>query len=247
MLWPSYGYMDELEKRITLGEIPVERLDEAAGRVWALKKRLGILSRDRPLLRKRTIRERAFAASTARKICEGAVTLVRDRKKTLPLRPVRDRKLLLVGIAPSGLKPGKSSLEKLSRLKSLLEARGFRVDYKHNLPYEDQGWQDSVTAIYDRIVFVVVRSPHQPIGPLGLFAEEAQSAWAINAMPKDKVVVISFGSPYVGNEYFERTDVYINAYSNVDSMHEAVVRALVGEIPFQGISPVDLGQTSPHL
>ena len=121
-------------------------------------------------------------------------------------------------------------------------ARGFRVFFQQNLLYEDLGWQESVTTVYDRIVFVVLRSSHRPIGPLGLNDEEAQSAWAINALPKDKVIVISLGSPYLGNEYFERSDVYINAYSNDYSSHRAVVRALMGEYPFQGRFPVDLNK-----
>ena len=57
-------------------------------------------------------------------------------------------------------------------------------------------------------------------------------------MPKEKLVVVSLGSPYVLNEYFERVDTCINACSNDAVTQEALVRALLGEIPFQGTSPV---------
>ena len=61
-------------------------------------------------------------------------------------------------------------------------------------------------------------------------------------MPKEKIIVISFGSPYIGEQYFERVNTYINAYSNDQLTYSAVVKALLGEIPFQGISPVKLSE-----
>lgn len=40
MLWTSLVFMDTLEARLLGGEIPMERLDDAVGRIWALKKSL---------------------------------------------------------------------------------------------------------------------------------------------------------------------------------------------------------------
>jgi beta-N-acetylhexosaminidase len=59
-------------------------------------------------------------------------------------------------------------------------------------------------------------------------------------MPKEKIIVVSMGSPYVLNEYFERVDTCINAYSGDVFTQDALVRALLGEIPFIGQSPVSL-------
>ena len=59
-------------------------------------------------------------------------------------------------------------------------------------------------------------------------------------MKKDKTIVISLGSPYLMNEYFERVNCCINAYSNNAATHEALIKALTGDIPFQGVSPVNL-------
>ena len=93
---------------------------------------------------------------------------------------------------------------------------------------------------YDRIIVAVARTPHTPFGPLELYDDEAQSAWAVNAMPKEKIIVVSFGSPYVINEYFERVNTCINAYSNTPVMHSAVIAALMGEVKMTGQSPVDI-------
>jgi len=68
----------------------------------------------------------------------------------------------------------------------------------------------------------------------------AQSVWAVNAMAKKKIIVVTFGSPYLVNEYFERVNTCINAYSNTAMMQEAVISALMGKTKMEGTSPVSL-------
>lgn len=240
LLWPDYGYLDEMEKRIKSGEVPMNRLDDAVRRIWVLKERFGILQRNQPAIKTMTTQEAAFTVTTARTICEHAITLVRDKNGVLPLNPTKDKKILLVAVVPISRKGGDGGLENLKLLKTLLEKRGFETDFQHNILYETQGWQESATTNYDRIIFVVVRTPHNPFGPLQLYDDEAQSAWAISAMPQAKVIVVSMGSPYIGTEYCERVDTYINAYSNDETMQEALIKALTGEIRFYGTSPVNL-------
>lgn len=240
LLWPSYDYLDEMERRIRRGEIPMQRLDDAVARIWALKRKLGLFDPAHPLIRPLQPSERAAADATAHAICERAVTLVRDRHHALPLDPAKDRKLLLLGVAPISHKGGQGGLDRLGDFKDLLEKRGFTVDYQHDLLYETQGWTEDLTSKYDRIIVLALRSPHSPYGTIDFYDDEAQTVWGINAMPKAKVIVVSLGSPYLGGLYFERVDTYINAYSNTPMMHEAVVKALLGEIPWQGRSPVSL-------
>lgn len=240
LLWPSYRYMDTLEARIKRGEIPMNRLDDAVQRVWALKERFGILNQERELIRQESPADRASAVKAADAISERSITLVRDRCHALPLNRNRDKKILVVGVAPVGRKGGNTQLEGIRAFARALQDRGFRVDFRHNILYETQGWTDSSVATYDRILVVVARSPHAPFGPLQLSDDEAQTAWAVNALPKDKIIVLSLGSPYLVNEYFHRVNTCINAYSNTPVMRRAVVRALLGEIPMRGVSPVDI-------
>jgi len=242
LLWPSYEYMDEMERRILKGEIPMQRLDDAVARIWALKNKLGLLAPKHEPIRPISEVEKTAAADASRNLCEHAVTLLRDREKALPLDPKKDKKILLVGLAPISRKGGQGGLELLGQLKALLENRGFQVDYQHDILYETQAWTEDLTSRYDRIIFAAIRMPHSPFGTIDFYDDEAQTVWAINSMPKDKIVVISFGSPYLGDQYFERVNTYINAYSNDSMTYAAVVKALLGEIPFQGVSPVKLSQ-----
>ena len=146
----------------------------------------------------------------------------------------------MVGVTPISRKGGDASLTRIKSFSDLLRQKGFEVDFQHNILYETQGWTETATTQYDRILFLVDRHMHAPFGPLEFWDDEAQTVWGINAMPKEKLIVISLGSPYSINEYFERVNTCINAYSNTAVMHNALIKALMGEIKMQGTSPVNL-------
>ncbi|WP_207420369.1 glycoside hydrolase family 3 protein [Desertivirga brevis] len=240
LLWPSYQFMDTVEARIKRGEIPIARLDDAVSRIWAMKLKYGLLSKNNQLIRQMSPEEREVSFSTARSIAEKAVTLVRDRNSVIPINPGTTKKILVIAVTTESRKGGDGGLHVLKNFAGALEKKGFSVDFQRNLLYETQGWNEDVTKKYDKIIVAVVRQTHTPFGPLQLYDDEAQTAWGVNAMPKDKVIVVSFGSPYILNEYFERVNTCINAYSNGPEMHNAVVKVLTGELKAEGISPVKL-------
>lgn len=244
LLWPSYGYLDEVEKRVRQGRIPMERLDDAVSRVWAMKHRFGLLAGNREPIRPLSATDKETIWLTARTIAEKSLTLVRDRKQALPLRPGKDRKILLVGVVPESRKGGDGGYACLEQVRRGLAERGLEVTLQRNLLYETQGWESDADTVYDRIVALVIKTPHNPFGPMQLWDDEAQTVWGLNAMNKEKIIVVSLGSPYVHDEYFERMDTCINAYSNDVSTLDALVAALLGEIPFVGQSPVLLGQAN---
>lgn len=239
LLWPSYAFMDTLEARITRGEIPMERLNDAVKRVWTLKERFGLLDKTRDLIRDMSTAEKEEALKTSIAICEKAVTLLRDRKSALPLNPAKDKNILVVGVTPITHVAGDKHLKQIEDFANQLKDKGFHVDFRHNILYQNQGWIDDAPQKYDRIIIAIVRTPGS-FGPLQMYDDEAQSIWAVNAMPKDKIIVVNFGSPYLTNEYFERVSTCINAYSNIPLMHSAVIAALMGEVKITGQSPVDL-------
>jgi beta-N-acetylhexosaminidase len=131
-------------------------------------------------------------------------------------------------------------MKQLEYFAEQLKRKGFQVDYKHNILYETQGWEDDSYLKYDRIIVALDRAIHAPFGSLQLYDDEAQTVWGINAMPKEKIIVVNFGNPYNTNEYFERVNTCINAYSNSSVMISTVIRALMGEIKMTGKAPVDL-------
>jgi len=227
----------------------MERLDDAVSRVWAMKQRLGLLEGGGELIRPLSAAGKETITGAVRAIAEKSLTLVRDRKQALPLRAGKDRKILLIGVVPESRKGGDGGFSSLERVRQGLAQRGFEVTLQRNLLYETQGWDSDADEVYDRIVALVIRTPHNPFGPMQLWDDETQTVWGLNAMNKEKIIVVSLGSPYLHNEYFERVDTCINAYSNDVSTLDALVRALMGEIPFVGLSPVSLDRVvfTPNL
>jgi beta-N-acetylhexosaminidase len=244
LLWPSYQYMDTLEARINRGEIPMARLDDAVQRIWNMKKKLGLLDKNIKLFRAESPAEKAEADKTAKAIAEKAVTLIRDNTKALPLNPAKDKKILVVGLSPLSRKGGDEHLRAMETFANKLKVKGFQVDFQHDILYETHGWEDDAPQKYDRIIIAANRSFHAPYGPLGFYDDEAQTIWGVNAMPKDKIIVVNFGNPYNTNEYFERVNTCINVYLDAPLMLDAVVDALMGKIKMTAKSPVDLDITS---
>jgi beta-N-acetylhexosaminidase len=240
MLWPSYEFMDSIEARIIRGEISMKRLDDAVQRVWALKERFGLLKKDRELIVPITNEQTAHNVTISQLVAEKAITLVRDDRKMLPINPHKNERILMVAVLPFSRKGGDGNIGQVIKLKEELVNKGLNVDFQHELLYETNYWSDETVNKYDKVIFVTIRHNHGPFGPLQMYDDQAQSVWGANASDKSKIIVISLGSPYHVNEYFERISTVINAYSSDNSTVKAVAKVLLGEIPFKGVSPVNL-------
>jgi beta-N-acetylhexosaminidase len=239
MLWPSYEFMDSVEVRIKRGEIPMSRLNDAVKRVWAMKERFGLLKKDRELIKSISVDEISKYDKVAQEVADKSITLVRDVKKLLPLKPNKKEKILMVSlVAPS--KRGDYPTQQIIKLQQELISKGFNVDFQRDILYESGFWSDELTNKYDKVIFVANRYFHFPPGPLQFWDNQAQTVWCINSTNKEKVIVISLGSPYHANEYFERVSTIINAYSCDDSTIKSVAKSLSGELTMTGTSPVNL-------
>lgn len=233
LLWPPVQVIDEIEQRILSGRIPMERLDDAVSRVWALKERLGLFKEQTV----QTTPDRAFLDDLSRRLCERCLTLIRNESGRIPLDPDKVKRVLIVGATPED-----ADYQKLCRLVDIFEERGIRTEIWRD------AWTDRLNAEkqaeYDLILFAFSRIFHHPIGSVDVYGDQACSVWAAHACDPAKTVVASFGTPFL-YKYFGRDDVFINAYWPTDDILRAFVQALFGEIPFRGISPVRLEKAIP--
>ncbi len=236
MLWTTPNYINNMEKAVLSGEVSMERLDDAVSRIWDLKNKLGLFDSDFPDMEALTPEITDFARKTATELAENSITLLRDKKNLLPIDKEKHKKILLAGVAPY-----QSKFEDLVVFKEELEKRGAVVTFQKNVRFEtDLKYTDTLSEKYDLIIFAIHRHSHHPIGPMSFTGDEAESLWAVNSLDRNKTIVVSLGNPHFYNEYFEGVHVYINAYSYVDFSQKALVKALYGEIPFRGKSPVNL-------
>ncbi len=223
-----------LRAGLETGALSQQRLDEAVLRVLALKASMGLHRGGDPLPSEAA---RGLMLGTeehgewSRGVSEQALTLVKDRQNLLPLSPERHRRILLAELpertSPSAPMPALQIARKL-------EDRGFIVT--RAVPGEPLNPEGQDVGLY--LMADEGLSGKEVLGPHwqklhGRFPLTMQRMW--HHLP---TLYVSLGSPFL-LFHMPECPTYINAYSAVLPVQEALVEALTGRIPFRGQSPID--------
>ena len=228
MLWPTADYVKNMTEAIENGYIPMERLDDAVSRILGMKEKLGLFSGDNHAITL-SQQDRDFVKKTQQETAEHSVTLIRDKGNFFPINPGKSKKIAVIPVTHH-----QPALEEAELLCEELGSRGFEVSYFQN------GVKDEDIDAHDLVLYALFSRPFRPMGFLDFHSKEANKIAKSLQYGTDKTIVVSFGSPYFGNQYFERALTYVNAYSMLAPSVKAFVRAAVGEIPFDSFSPVEL-------
>ncbi|RWY83606.1 glycoside hydrolase family 3 protein [Rhizobium leguminosarum] len=217
------------------GRITQERIEEAVLRVLALKAHLKLFQPSDVLpdaAEARHLLAHPDNVAASREYIGRSPTLVKDVNGIFPLDPAKTKRVLLVDggiIHPLMPKP----LEFL--LPALLRKEGFEVtiDRPDIVPTPDD-FDLVLYALGDESLLVRGRIfvDWHRMGGGGLF-KAMYRPWT--NIPS---VMISFGHPYHLYDA-PRVPAYINAYSTMDSVQEAVVDCMLGRKRFLGTNPVD--------
>lgn len=230
LLWPTQNYINNMIDAIENGYISMKRVDDAVNRIMNMKEKLGLL-KSNYAFQDISHGDKLFVRETQIKVAEKSVTLVKDTHGLLPFK--KDKKILLIPITHHT-----PAFDEARRLKSEFEKRGSTVlYYESGLPENEL---EKLVKEVDVVVYALFTRSFKPIGPIDFFAGEAVKVAYSLKSGVNKTVVISFGSPYFEGEYFERSSTYINAYSMLEPSVRACAKALYGEIPFTGFSPVNI-------
>lgn len=206
----------------------MERLDEAVSRILSMKEKLGLFAGDNYAITL-SQQDRDFVKKTQQETAEHSVTLIRDKGNFFPINPEKSKKIAVIPVTHH-----QPALEEAELLCEELRIRGFEVTYFQN------GIKDEDIDAHDLVLYALFSRPFRPMGFLDFHSKEANKVAKSLQYGTEKTIVVSFGSPYFGNQYFERALTYVNAYSMLAPSVKAFVRAAVGEIPFGSFSPVEL-------
>ncbi|MGO6813582.1 glycoside hydrolase family 3 protein [Rhizobium brockwellii] len=217
------------------GRITPERIEEAVLRVLALKAHLKLFQPSDVLpdaAEARHLLAHPDNVAASREYIGRSPTLVKDVNGIFPLDPAKTKRVLLVDggiIHPLMPQPLKFLLP------ALLRKEGFEVtiDRPDIVPTPDD-FDLVLYALGDESLLVRGRIfvDWHRMGGGGLF-KVMYRPWTNNPS-----VMISFGHPYHLYDA-PRVPAYINAYSTMDSVQEAVVDCMLGRKPFLGTNPVD--------
>ena len=210
---------------ITLGEITMERLNEALVRILGMKEKINIPKIENCVS--------ATYENLSEDIFDKSITLVKNNEEILPISPEEHKRILLIPL-------GNEEHSKFVFTKTL-EEKGFQVTLLDNKKLDLEmcfGKVSTFTAKYDLVIYCVdyqVKSNQTSnriewVMPAGQFVP-----WFVKDIP---VIMVSFGNPYHLYDA-PKIPTYINAYSNVENNIKKVVEKLIGRSLFKGVSPVD--------
>ena len=232
MLWPTKYYVDDMTRAVENGYIPMERLDDAVTRILEMKERLGLFKKDNHAITL-SKEEQDFIKKTQQETAEHSVTLIRDEGKFFPMLPEKHQKIAVIPVTHH-----EPAFQEAELLCEEFRAKGFDVDYyKELMP---NGENEKVMEEHDLVIYALFSRPYRPMGFLDFMHPEAKKVANCCKWGVEKTMVVSFGSPYFGNQYFERAVTYVNAYSMLTPSVKTFVKAATGEIEFGKYSPVEL-------
>jgi beta-N-acetylhexosaminidase len=237
MLWPGDDYFEIMERALEAGRISETRLNQSVERILAMKAQQGAIqtgegkpssSESRPEI------ELSEASTFARTVAESSLTLVENRRGLLPLDPTKTRRVQVLLATPRE----KGAEDRLQSLLQGLQNRGIEVELHVNGNCLDLRRKEEAGERYDALLAVFELWTHGIKNTMRPTGDMAECMWTIQGLATMEPIIISLGSPYLLND-MPWAETYINAYSPNPHTIRAVERALFGDIPFRGVSPVN--------
>jgi hypothetical protein len=222
------------------GRISRARLDSSVRRVLELKLGAGLFRRRTvpldsiPLV----VGQRAFQ-TLADDIAQRSLTLV-TRGPIDQYRAQRSRMAVVTYAEETNLRMGETLIGEL-------RARGETVTPFRLYPPSGAASYDSARAIIRTHPRVLFASSVRPIAWRGHVALPDSLARLIEVTAaQTPTVLVSFGSPYLLGQIGDFRGAYLLAWSDAPATERAVARALAGEAPIRGRSPVQLSPVLPR-
>ncbi len=222
-------YIGAVEKAVRDGRITEDRINDACSRVLKMKEKLGLFELPKKIADLDEIKKETHLMN--KDVAENSLTLLANKKGFLPV--ANDIK----NIAVIAVTHSNEFVGKLEELKKAFAKRNINVDIYENV-YMCNLAETAISS--DVIIYANFISSHQPMGHCSFFGDVAQQFFKILSYGSDKSVIVSFGSPFLKYEYYEESDTFINAYWHNKETMEALAAAILGEIPFKGISPFEV-------
>lgn len=225
---------DILRGAVDDGRLSEERIEESARRILALKERLNLQRDIAPI--PVADDDRTHFQQTSVNIAEKSITLVKDSHGALPLKFEQGVRVLSYHLRGD-------PEDNVDSFDDLLRQMGAEV-VRFTEEDIDKVPRGHDFAEYDVVLLNIVLKPSwgtNRIRPAGNFMRDV---WALITCHHPRLVMISYGSPYMSYE-MPHVPLVVNAYSNDLNSQKAVLRILSGEIAANGVSPVDLD--SPYF
>lgn len=234
-----------LLRAVEEGLLTPERIEASVARILAAKARLGLhrsrAEREQELRARRSDIGRPDDLRRADEIARAAITLVRDDRRTLPLR-IEDPLRILHLVASSDW----VNAAIVGLPEAELARRGVVAETRRLGPAISEVTAAEIAALAPGFTHVVVSAFVRVTSSKGRADMDATHAALVERLAAGgaPVIVVSYGSPYLLTQ-FPSVPVYLCAYGAEASSQRAAVAALFGEHPIAGKLPVTIPGVAP--
>lgn len=239
------GTVADIVQAVESGVLTEDRLDESVGRVLAFKATLGMLDKTGYAVpteaESSALYEPRLNEDIALKAAEKSITLTHDIEGILPLDDSKIRNVL-VNIeneeqfwGEDGIKLFGNELPTLTIAEDM-RARGLEVDVVQD---PGEGATYKVYRNYDAIFYLFNNGPQPSRNSISPCRQALRDIdWRVinSDIP---VIFVALRSPYL-KFYMPGIPNLICTYANSDRQQAALVKAVFGDIPFEGKLPVKL-------
>ncbi|MBT3216462.1 MAG: serine hydrolase [Candidatus Marinimicrobia bacterium] len=232
--------IDVVEAAVLNGTIMESRITKSALKMLTMKEKIG-LNRNRLINLEYVQRTLGLASNkkTASLIAEKSLTLVKNEGGVLPLDVTSDENWIVIDLYDSPNNHSKSLMTQLL-LKSGKKIIPFQIDESDSSDYHASVLNQIEPNT--TIVVNVFASPKAWKDRIGLPVHEADFVKSL-AKKTDKLVIISFGNPYLIQD-FQDLPVYVCAYKGNSILQKAAAKAILGRIAFTGTLPISIPEVA---
>lgn len=230
--------IDAIEKAVNEGIISEERIDRSVRKILKAKLWLGLF--DIKMVDLNEVKNNINtpeAKELSKIIAEASITLVKDDMNSLPLSSTSGKSCMVVSLN-NGLEDANTDFfesEFESSAKKIFKGY-YYTNIKGEVANKEEILKESENA--DVIIVPIYAKVKIKTGTVGLPQSQLDLINSLIATGKD-VIVISFGNPYL-IQGFPDVPAYICAYGDGGSSISATIKALTGEINFNGKLPVSI-------
>lgn len=224
------GYIDAVESAVKKGKIPMERIDDACERILKVKEKMGFFEEQEEIAMTKELKK--DIGDFCKDVAENSLCLQCDNQKLLPLDSEKIKSVAILCFSHTDY-----FSESLKSMKSDFENRGIKVRLQRRIESYEQ--MQEIADENDLIIYAAFVAPHAPMGGAGLFCEECRALFYAHTAGREKSLGVSMYSPYVYYDYFVNMDTYIHTFSRSKEAQTAFVKAIFGEIPFNGVYPYE--------
>lgn len=229
--------LNAIEDAVHKNQITEERINRSVKKILKAKEWLGLFdSKYVDLNQLHTKINTREAKDLSQQIADESITLVKDEMNSVPLivNP-GDKKVLIFNLSDGNDDINSSYFNLKSDVffsnKSFIEVNSEIV------PELIENYL-KIASGYDAVIVAIYAKVRHGSGKISLLPSQIK---LINSLVdnKNKLIVISFGNPYLLNE-FPSIPNYICAYGDADVSINAVLKAITGGIHFNGKLPVSI-------